>query len=232
MTPTAFHRTVKLQLGKNSSPGSIKAKIGIPARIGREAALAPGMFIAWQELRGMLHGAPATTASLHASTIFAGGHDQLYCGVPGLFCTKYDLAPGTLFEWQLAAGQVTVSSNVRKRHKQEIRTRNTDLHKTIPVHLLPMPAEGRLRVTLPAEFVHLLNLQPGHFIRWDVTPEAIQAIPSRSEHLNTTHLVQRQHGLQVEIPKLLGDQYALSAGQTCTWTLQQGRLVGTIPLRT
>lgn len=45
--------------------------------------------------------------------------------------------------------------------------------------------------------------------------------------MNTTIIEQRKAGMQLEIPKLLGEKHHLQGGE-CTWKLEKGKLVGDI----
>jgi hypothetical protein len=226
-----YHRTVKIQISSNAPRGGMKAKIVIPVHIQREAAIEAGSFMAWRECPGKILCTPVQHASLSTSTVFAGGREQLYCGFPGVFWRKYDIAKGTLFHWEVKAGKVRGFLEVQpvsKRtlpDKRSLRARDKGLERTQAVHLLR--SHSRLRVNIPAEFCRLVHLKPGDFMRWEETPQGIHGIPTRFESLNTTVIEQRKAGMQVEIPKLLSEKYSLQGG-ACTWTLQKGKLVGEI----
>jgi hypothetical protein len=226
-----YHRTVKIQISSNAPRGGMKAKIVIPAHIQREAAIEAGSLMAWRETSGKMLCTPVRHASLSTSTVFAGGREQLYCGVPGVFWRKYDIAKGTLFHWEMQAGkargflEVQTISKRALPDRRSLRARDKGLERTQVVQLLR--SRSRLRVNIPAEFCRLVNLKPGDFMRWEEMPQGIHGIPTRSESLNTTMIEQRKAGMQVEIPKLLCEKYRLHGG-ACTWKLQKGKLVGSV----
>jgi len=226
-----YHRTVKLQISSDSASGGTKAKLSIPSRIRHEGEIEPGSFMTWQETTGMIRCTPAREVSLHTTTVFSSGTAQVCCGFPGVFWRKYTLKKGTAFHWEMRAGKAQGYLNVPKLPRRAICAKDKGLEKTHTVKILPLPRESRLRINIPAEFCRLLNLQPGHFIRWEELPGAIHCIPDWYQHMHTTRIVKREGCLQTEIPKLLGDKYTLR-GKTCTWRLHKGNLVGTIKVRT
>ena len=222
-----YRRTMKIQISSDDVSGGTRARVGIPVRIQRDAAIDAGDFIEWKEISGKILCTPALETSLHTSAFFSSGRQQLYCGFPGVFCRKYGIEKGSAFHWEMKAKKVQGFLEVRKLPRREIRAKDKSIEKIHTVKILRY--ESRLRINIPAGLCQLLNIKPGYFMRWEEVPEGIQCIPDVYEHMSTTMIEKRKAGMQVEIPKLLFEKYNMQGGE-CTWKLQNGKLAGYIEL--
>ncbi len=228
-TSKSFQRTVKIQYHRDATSGGGRAKLTIPVRIQLEAGVQNGNFMEWAEQRGRIVGKPVFAPSLHTTTVFPSGRDQLYCLFPGVFWKKYHLEKGAEFHWRLkgSRAQGFIEIPAVKPQPRPVRAKDTSPEATQTVYLLRH--QTRYRSTVPVEFCRALSLSAEHFVRWQDTGDTITCTPVMEEAMDTTGVELRKSGTQVEIPNFLCKKYDLF-GKSCAWMLKQGILTGTIRL--
>jgi bifunctional DNA-binding transcriptional regulator/antitoxin component of YhaV-PrlF toxin-antitoxin module len=224
-----FERTVKIQYHRDAASGGGRAKVGIPVRIRREAAVEAGTFVAWTEQAGKLVAVPVLSPSLHTTTVYPGGRDQIFCLFPGVLWRKYDVQPKAEFHWRLEGQRARGWIAVPKCARRAILARDKTLKLSQTVDLSRQRRhQTRYRVNIPLDYVKALNLKTGQFVCWEECEGGICCTPVRDERMNTTCIeVRKAAGTQVEVPKFLCEKYDLF-GKQCTWTLTQGTLTGTV----
>ncbi len=225
-----FQRSVKIQFSRNPRGTGSKARVTIPARIQRQTAIEAGSYMRWSEPLGQIRCVPVREPSLSTTAVFFSGKEQLFCSFPGVFCQKSGLTKGAEFTWTLRGQQVHGFLDVSRLPRKILRARDKDMEKSRSVPFLLLKQEGRVRLTLPAEFCRLLNLQSGHVIRWKETTTTIQAEPHVQAAMNSTAIEWRKSGIQVEIPRFLCLKYQFQNG-ICVWAMKQGKLLGTISVK-
>lgn len=224
-TSEVFERTVKIQYYRDAASRGGRAKVAIPARIRREAGVEAGSFMEWTEQVGKLVAVPRLSPSLRTSPVYPGGRDQLFCLFPGVFWKKYHLQKGAEFVWQLTGTKASGSISVPKIRRRPIKARDKTLTLSHTVYLLRH--QTRYRVNIPIDCVRAVSLTSEQFVRWEEDKETIRCTPVVEESMDTTHIEVRKAGTQVDIPRFLCKKYDLF-GKSCTWTLTQGTLTGTI----
>lgn len=53
----------------------------------------------WTEQTAKLVATPTLTPSLHTTTVYPGGRDQMFCLFPGVLWHKYHVQRGAEFHW-------------------------------------------------------------------------------------------------------------------------------------
>ena len=101
----------------------------------------------WTEQRGKIVGTPVLKPSLHTTTVFPGGRDQLYCLFPGVFWKKYHLQKGVEFHWSLKGTQAQGFIDIPKILRRPVRAKDRSLESSQTVYLLRHQA--RYRSTIP-----------------------------------------------------------------------------------